>query len=449
MMKKWIVIMTAMSLPLAACSSGQGQGQMSDTEKTVVVAVPVASSYLKESVQKFEQLHPDIHVEIKEYFDAMKSKQDASGRIMQNVSLLEVEKYVQSMTTQILSGKASDLIATDFLPKDKFVNKKVFADIGEWMKQDSAFDKNKYYLFSSQSGNGPYVVPVSFSPDGMVQVNKKLLDQAGISIDDKTWTWDQIGDLSKKLKEKAGPNVYAFLNIMPDYLITGDLKNYYQDGEVSFDSDKFRNAMKQVKSLYDQKAIRIEGDEEYGKGLFKELFTLADLYSPRSALVTMLNPETAVYRKPSFAGQPGGIGYQASEAYAINNKSEVKQEAWMFLSFMLSEEMQQSAELQGFPVNKAASLNKIQQARQQIENPGGKQEASDSTIPFPLPDASAFDQSMEMLQSVLEAVEVRESVDLELMNIVSQEFGFYMDGQKNAEEVSKLIQNRAATYLNE
>lgn len=446
MFKKWFVMLSIMSLLLAACSSGGKEaGQQPGAQKNIVIATPVASPYLKEAVQKFEAIHPDIHVEIKEYFTAMKAKQDANGQVTQNISLLEVEKYTQSITTQILSGKASDLIATDFLPKDKFIKKQAFANVRELMDSDGSFQKSEYYLVDSGASNeGLYVVPTSFSLTGLVQGNKSLMEQAEIALDDKTWTWDQVSDLSKQLKEKAGQDTYAFLDIDPTYLMMGDLQRYYQRDSASFDSDAFRNAMQQVKTLYDQKAMPIEFGADHSKGLF----SFADMSNPTGALVSILNPEMSIYRAPSFTGQTGEIGYEAGEAYAINNKSQVKPEAWKFLSFMLSEEMQDSTELSGFPLNKAAAKKKIQQAREQIEQSAG--EGADSTpISFPLPDAKAFDQAEETLKSVMESAVSSSSADLEITNIVMQEFAYYMNGQKTAEEVSQLIQNRVTTYLNE
>lgn len=448
MVKKWIVMLSVMSLLLSACSNGgEGADRQSDANKNVVIATPVASPYLKEAVQKFEKLNPDIHVEIKEYFTAMKAKQDANGQMTQNVSLLEVEKYTQSITTQILSGKASDLIATDFLPKDKFIKKQAFANVEELMNNDGSFRKSEYYLLDSGASNeGWYVVPTGFSLNGLVEGNSSLMDQAGITVDDKTWTWDQVSGLSKKLKEKAGQDAYVFLGVDPSYLMMGDLKRYYRNDSASFDSEAFRNAMKQVKSLYDQKAMPLDFTGERSKGLF----SFADMSNPTGALVSILNPETSIYRAPSFTGQTGEIGYEAGEAYAINNKSEVKPEAWKFLSFLLSEDMQKSAELQGFPLNKAAALYKIQQAREQIEKSGGSADAAESlAVSFPLPDAKAFDQAEETLKSALESAVSGSSTDLEITNIVMQEFDYYMNGQKSAEEVSKLIQNRVTTYLNE
>lgn len=443
-MKKGFAMITAASLLLGACSGGGKEADRKpDEAQTVVVATPVASSYLKEAAQKFEKLHPRIRVEIKEYFTAMKSKQDSTGQITQNVTLLEVEKYIQSITAQILSGKGSDLIATDFLPKDKFVKKKAFAHVGELMDQDPSFQKNDYYLIPSlQTNGGLYEVPVGFYPDGMLEGNKKLLSQAGIAVDDKTWTWERVSEWSSKLKEKAGPDTYAFLNIDPSFLITGDLKKYYANGGASFDSDAFRQAMNQIKALYDQKAIRLEDIGGNGAGTSKAAFSLADLSNPANALASLLQPETALYRKPSFTGQTGGIGYEGMEAYAINGKSEVKQEAWMFLSFLLSGDMQHSSELRGFPLHKAAARNAVQQARGQIET-------SSTPLPFPLPAAKTIDQAADTLLSLLDAAGAGGSPDLEITNIVTQEFAYFMNGQKNAAEVSKLIQNRVTTYLNE
>ncbi|WP_193726836.1 hypothetical protein [Paenibacillus guangzhouensis] len=41
------------------------------------------------------------------------------------------------------------------------------------------------------------------------------------------------------------------------------------------------------------------------------------------------------------------------------------------------------------------------------------------------------------------------SIDKNIESIVQEEFESYMSGQKSVDEVSKLIQNRVMTYLNE
>ncbi len=112
----------------------------------------------------------------------------------------DIEKYVQTVTTEVLSGKGPDLIAMDLLPEDKFIEKKVLVNFNEKFAKDPSFDKNHYYqniLQSSWNGDGLYSMPISFYVQVM-QANAELLKKHNVNIDDQTWTWAQFADITKK-----------------------------------------------------------------------------------------------------------------------------------------------------------------------------------------------------------------------------------------------------------
>ncbi|MDQ6420620.1 ABC transporter substrate-binding protein [Paenibacillus sp. LHD-117] len=427
MKKKGFVLLAAVMLFLSACSGNSGgqDAQTGDGSKTVVIAVMNADGFLQTAVRKFETLHPDIHVEIKEYM----ALPETNGNGMTGaISIADMEKFVQTVTTQVIAGKGSDLIYMNSLPEDKFVDKGLLVDLNELMDTDSSFVKNKYYeniMKASQNGDGLYAMPFSFALD-LIQGNTELMQQAGITFDDKTWTWKQLKEIAKKLQQHTGPDHVAFVNLFSNQLLYDFINSNYsqlvRDGKPRFDSETFRDMMKEIKSMYDEGVLKEEFTYDYEKSLFR----MAGLAS----LEQVAFNKDGFLRKPTVDGESNGVGFQSYFELGMNSKSKVQPEAWAFIKFLLSDEMQASSDLIGLPMNKSIVEAKLEEISVQARD-------------------EAVSKSIDSIKELLNGEAERRTSDMTVINIAMEEFAAFMSGQKSAEEVSKLIQNRVTTYLNE
>lgn len=447
MKTKWMLpLFAAAAIGISGCSNDNNIGP-EDTgspaagdQKMVTISVMSADRFLQTAALKFEETHPGVHIEIKEHLAAPKS----DGGMMAAVSQADIEKYIQTVTTQAISGKGADLIEMNSLPQQKFVKNGLLVDLYERMAKDASFDKSKYYqnIFkSSQNGDGLYAMPFFFMTD-FISGNTEMLKKANIAIDDKTWTWDTFKDISKKLKEHAGTDYYAFVNMFPEQLlhdyISANYADLIRDGKANFDSEPFRTMMKQIKAMYDEGVLQAEFTYDYSKGLFSK----SGFFSVEQALTESLRDNVLFFNTPSASGQTEGGQFKAFFNLGINSKSKVQTEAWEFVKFLLSDEMQSSPELQYIPVNKSVAEKKLQEAGQKII--GG-------TLPVPKgkTDKSSVDERMETIRKMLNEAGKKADSDMKVASIAMTEFQTFMSGQKSAEEVSKLIQNRVNTYLNE
>ncbi|WP_282936165.1 hypothetical protein [Paenibacillus sp. RC67] len=96
-------------------------------------------------------------------------------------------------------------------------------------------------------------------------------------------------------------------------------------------------------------------------------------------------------------------------------------------------------------MNKGVADQRLNEALQKIKN---------GTLDTPtpknmLPDGERAKKRIEEVQKLISEADVRRSSDMKVLMIAMEEFKSFMSGQKSAEEVSKLIQNRVKTYLNE
>lgn len=447
--KRWVLALLAMIVVLSGCSSssvGSGGGEPSDEQsdqdgKTIEIATMSINPYLDEAVKQYKKVRPDVQIVIKEYLARPQTEDNTSSEAF---SKSDVEKYVQTISTQMMSGKGADIIVMNDLPQDKYVAKNMLTNFYDLMDQDTDFDRSQYYqnIFeNSQNGDGLYAMPFSFVLDALTG-NTELLEQAKVKIDDQTWTWDEFKDISKKLKEYVGEDYVAFVNLFPIQLLAEYIEANYDklidQGQANFDSDLFRDMMKQIKSMYDDGVLKAEFTYDYTKSLFNN----ANLFDPVGALSQVLDPKLELYQKPTVNGKYNGTGFKSYFTLGINSKSKAQDEAWNFIKFMLSEDMQSSPMVQGFAMHKAVVEKRFNDAKQQ---------AVAGTLPLLERkfDAETVESKIQELNQLLEGASKNLSSDMKVVSIAIEEFNSYMSGQKSAEDVSKLIQNRVNTYINE
>jgi multiple sugar transport system substrate-binding protein len=461
MKKIGLLLMLSIAMLLSACSSNGGGnstkgGKVIDVghespkqtqaegaeQKTIVVSIMRNNRFLETAVREFENKHKNIHIEIKEY----KASEEAAegGMSMESISLADVEKYVQSVTTQVISGKGADLILMSELPQDKFVAKKLLVNLKDLLSKDSSFDRNALYtniLEASQDGDGLYAMPFSFSL-ALFQGDAELLKKANISIDNnESWNWSQFKDVAKKLKEQGGSE--KLISLDPTSMLFDFIEDNYAQlagqGEPNFDSDLFRDMMKEIKSMYDEGLL----SEGLSFDSNKAAFQMTEIYSPDQALTMPKGME--FYPKPNASEKKEGTPFKPIYSLGMNSKSDVQQEAWEFIKFLLSEDMQASPDLFGVPMNKGIAEKKFNEVLQKMENG-----TLETMIPKEmLPDGETARKRYEEVEKLISQAATRRFSDMKVLVIALEEFNSFMSGQKSAEEVSKLIQNRVKTYLNE
>lgn len=450
--RRWVLAILAMIVVLSGCSSssvgsgteGTSNEQSGQDGKKIEIATMAVSPYLEEAVKQYKKIRPDIQIDIKEYLARPQTNEDGMSQSGEAFSKGDVEKYIQTVSTQMMSGKGADMIVMNDLPQDKYVAKNMLTNFYDLMDKDADFDRNQYYqnIFEgSQDGNGLYAMPFSFVIDALTG-NTELLEQANIKIDDQTWTWDEFKDISKKLKGKVGEDYFAFVNLFPIQMLAEYIEANYDklinQGQANFDSDLFRDMMKQIKSMYDEGVLSNDFTYDYTKTLFNN----ANLFDPIGGLSQVLDPKLKIYQKPTVNGKYSGTSFKSYFTLGINSKSKVQDEAWNFIKFMLSEEMQSSSVVQGFAMHKGAVEKQLNDAKQQ---------AVAGTLPLLEQkfDTETVESKIQELHQLLDGASRNLSSDHKVVSIAIEEFDSYMSGQKTAEDVSKLIQNRVNTYINE
>ena len=162
--------------------------------------------------------------------------------------------------------------------------------------------------------------------------------------------------------------------------------------------------------------------------------------------------EAALQEIPSYIGFPTGEGGRHAlvcYSYAINNASKHKEGALDFLSFLLSDEQQQSSFEggEGFPVRNSI-LNKLWDEALLEPYTGDKKVMGYREFDVYYEPRQMREEEAaifwEMLRNPL-----LDYVYNPIRAIVAEETKTFFDGDKTAEEVAKIIDNRVQLYLDE
>jgi multiple sugar transport system substrate-binding protein len=155
-----------------------------------------------------------------------------------------------------------------------------------------------------------------------------------------------------------------------------------------------------------------------------------------------------------------GYSFRSNFSLAINDKSKNKQEAWEFMKFALSDEIQTDRSMRGMPVSKSA-FHQLQTAlkdpnalgKDGITIPGGGQgkdggkkgtvNGKELTLKPPT------EAEIAKLETFMTGINSVQETDNKLAGLIFDGIAPFLNGQKSADEVAKAVQSKVNTYLNE
>ncbi|HWQ30490.1 MAG TPA: extracellular solute-binding protein [Negativicutes bacterium] len=484
MYKKTICMMLVaiLTVSLAACSpasentsgqvsqSGDGTGK---SQEVITVSVPASNRQLEKAISSFEKDHPGYRIDLQTYPDP--GAADSNN-----------ETYVKNLNTQILSGKGPDIISVAGLPYDRYISKKILANLSDMMADDKSFDRNKYYtnIFEAMKTDGSlYVLPTSFTFN-VLMTNQEILDQNAIKIDDGHWTWNDFKAASEKVTGKDGAgegNRAALPGVssmdMLNLFTNGSYRNYIDADKknASFTSAGFIELLNTVKAFGDEKLVNsnVQTDmvsvlDAAGRGSITFYPCNLDDYFMYWFMKSALNEHLSLYNIPS-AGDSGSRIFTINSLYAINKNSKHTEIAWEFLKVLLSDEVQLQALLEeggqgktgasggkdkvlvgGFPISRTAQQQKAQQVIDTAKGMTGKIRLKlDGPGEISLNPAAMTEGDIDYIDKFISELNTYANADPNIDNIIQDEAKAFFNGDKSAEVTAELIQRRVNTYLGE
>lgn len=418
--------------------------------KAITLAVSAAERWLETAALKFQKVNKDYSIEIKQYDNTQDQDTQAGS-----------ENYAKALNTELLTGRGPDIICASKLSFEKYSDKNLLADLGELLQQDKDFNKNNYYtnIFDALKYKDKlFTLPVcvNFS---VLAANKKILQSQAINPDSK-WTWDDFGKTGQKLPKDKKMFVSMSSKSLLSYMLNGSISNFINETEkkASFDSAEFISLLKTAKQYGDSKIPNDKfntGNSNYsdigavqrGSVVFNPM-TVGD-YGSYAFLKGMYNNQVKLMEFPSVGEYKGGT-FDSDSLFSINNNSKNKAVAWEFLKFLLSDEIQ-SGDLDGFAVNKQALAKTAKNMMDQTKGGGMCMMAStkDGKDPVTIDAKPLSQQDIDYINSFIEKASVYNRSNSGINNIIDSETTPFFSGEKTAEEVAKVIQNKVSIYLGE
>lgn len=413
-------------------TASKEQPKLKEEKKVVTLSLKEPNPYYEAAAKKFKEKYPDIDLQIQSF------KQPGEERV-------DMEKYIKTTNTALLSGKGADIIEVTGLPVDKYVNQKLLLNMSDMLNQDKTVNKSDLQtnvLDAMKRNGGLYTMPASFFLRALIG-DGDALQEANVKVDDKSWSWKQFGEIARKLvqqSESGKDRRHALGNESPEVILQEWVADSYGEfvdlstRKAKFDSPAFTDLLRQVKKLYDDKILTAQPvDNE------RPLFNSARILAPADFIGHYTNPK--LLQKPHPEGKTGGIRIVTTSELAIQANSAVKEDAWKFMAFLLSEEVQSSPYEEKFSLLKSVNEKKLDELRKQTK--GGVYKHADGKT------AKVSEEDFARFKQFLHTADNYSDLDVKVLNIIYDEAEAFFSGQKSAEEVAKLIQNRTTTYLNE
>lgn len=365
------------------------------------------------------------------------------------------------LNNDITTGKMPDILIGSELPMENYAVKGLLEDIGKLIEEDEELSKVEFVenVFEAYSVDGTlyYVIP-SFSVQTMAGKTSVVGDRT-------EWTMQEAEQLLSTMPE--GTSLFGEMT-RDSYFSTamsycaGDFVDV-ATGKCDFSSQRFIDMMEYAKSLPET-----QENEEYAKSSYSSGNWQTQYRENRTILMQLYintirdlnyNVNGRFGEDVSYVGFPmeGGQGacVSAGNMYAISSKSNYKEGAWEFLRYYLTEEYQAENASWTLSIHKKIFMDNAQLATERPfwEDPEtGEKEYYDDTIymngesiVIPPMSQAQVDKVVNYIFSVKKSRYYNNNV----MNIINEEMGGFFSGQKSAQEVANIIQNRVQLYVDE
>jgi multiple sugar transport system substrate-binding protein len=275
------------------------------------------------------------------------------------VESIPYNEYQQKITTQMAAGNAPDII---FVEVNNFVDlylRGAFDDLTPYCQKDNV-DLKGYYpdvLGRFSPGGKIYAIPQDTAPTGLMYYNKKLFKEAGLAEPNEKWSWPEpFLTLCKKLTKKDAKGRITCWGYIDAYAVGYDNFMYSNGGnyvdntdnptKLTMDDPKVAEA---IQFRYDMiHKYRVSPDPSEIQSFN---FSAGQVDMFMNGKVAMMS--SGLWQTPRFLqdknlqfdvvefprGPRGGKGWgSGGSGYALSSSSKNKEQAWIVLKEMTSEE---------------------------------------------------------------------------------------------------------------
>ena len=382
---------------------------------------------------------------------------------------------IKKLNTEILAGKAPDIINTESLPIRQYGAKGILEDLWPFIENDQDIGGREGLMdrvFTAAEQDGKlYQIFDAFSI-------ATVTGSPSVVGDRTSWTLQDLQDALSKMPEGCAVfNEYNTKSNILTLVMSMNLDSFlnWDTGECRFDSEEFKALL----AFCDNFPLEYDWESNQG-GDYDEPTRIAE---GRQMLVTehISDFKSIQMQKAIFGGdityigfpvEDGGVGssFSVNSGLAMSASCADKEGAWTYMRQLLLPRYagNENASLwggsSGFPSNKAdfqwmAEQSMIpdgyktdENGNQILDEDGNPIEESHSswginnfTISIYATKQEEYDQIMDLYNQV----DRMSGSDNNVYDIVTEVAGSYFAGDRSLDDAASLIQNKVTTYVNE
>ncbi len=414
-----------------------GQRLTASGKKIIQVSAFQSSTTLKESATTFNKINPEYEVQIKIYGD----NEDA-------------------FNMDIISNNIPDVF---FLgqeaPLEYYSQKGLLTDLYEFMDNDPETCREDYVesvLKVLEEDGKLYGIPERF----LVNTVVGRVSDVGT---DTGWTWEDLNGLMGSKAVGTIPMARYPLGTTKPKITCEDFFNQvfatmgsifidYKEKKSYFETAAFTELLKNAKFYYPQGVDYEVTEEAFLAG--NPMLMICQLRSFDAQYTTgielrYLGEEISYIGYPSMNGA-GGSGFEFYNLIAISAKSDMKEGAWEYLKFVLTDyqhHFAKSNEISNhFPINRSALEEYAQKELIPYYGPDGYTDMYGNYYRDPT------EKDIQKIYDLIDSITVQYTSTYktaQIYQIVEEEVSSYFNNHKTAEEVAAIIQNRVGLFLME
>lgn len=368
---------------------------------------------------------------------------------------------INRLNNDITSGNAADIIDVSMLDYTMLANKGVFEDMNNFLKKSDLLKAEDFLpnILESYTINKTLVaIPKRVYLDTVAGKTSDLGNKMGWSLDEMIAYADA--------HPQANLFDYASKENMLYYCMSYNKDKFvdWKSGKCDFDSQEFVRLLEFVKRFPSSEDIDYDSSMSTPSRIQNGMVLLNTVY------LNSFN-EVQLY-KAMFGGEVTFIGYPttdgsvgasmgANDLFAITRKSNHKEGAWAFIESYLSEEMEEDGygwysfpTLQkNFDYMKETAIkpqtytwvDENGEEHEEIANGGSVGFEDNWTYQYRVTTEDEVETVLEIMKVAKPAITQNDQI----MTIITEEAQSFFAGDKTAEDVAKVIQNRVSIYVSE
>lgn len=404
-------------------------------------------------IVKFNRSNDQYRIQVKDYSEYNTEDDYSAG--------------LTKLTTEIMAGNVPDILDLSGFSVAQLAGKGLIADLDSFFDSDSELSKSDFIpnvLAAFEVDGKLYSTVSTFSIQGVAGASSIVGDTPG-------WNYQQLLEALDKMPEGCDIfNYYTTSDSVLSACLTLDMGTLvdWTTGQCNFESQGFidmLNFAARFPREFDWDNYEYtEDDDDYtriAQGRQMLLNTYVSDFNDLPMYDAVFGGNVTYIGYPTESGTGNMLSFYGSN-YAIAARSENKDAAWQFIRTFFTEDYQKSQG--GFPSNINAYNAKLKEAMTPeyekdadgnyvLDENGNKIEVSrggigwgnNTMIELYATTQEQADKLWELITTTTKVADYSSSI----YDIVNEQTPAFFDGQKSAEEVARLIQNKANIYVNE